>query len=152
MNHFERLENSRPDINVKYALYPSKHWGGCCIGNNVYINSYLSAPEQYQTLQEEVAHFDYTVGDIVKENDRSDRQQEKQARSIAMERTVTLDGIIYCYQHSLWEPEEMADYFGVTIKYLYSAIDNYREKNGLIFNYKNYKFNLTNGIILTRRT
>ena len=151
MNRFEWLENSRPDINVRCVIYPSHHWGGCCIGNDVYINSSLSQPEQYQTLQEEVAHYDYTVGDIVKEATHSDRQQEKLARSVAMERTVPLDGLIYCYQHNLWQPDEMADYFGITVEYLYRALDNYRVKRGLKFEYNGYQFDLTNGLKLCPR-
>lgn len=150
MDQFEQLENSRPDIDVKYRFYPSRHWGGCCIDNDVYINSYLSVPERYQTLQEEFVHHDYTVGDIVKEASHSDRQQEKMARSIAMERTVPLNGLIYCYNHNLWEPTEMAEYFGITVKYLYEALDNYREKRGLAFSYHGYRFDLTNGIKLSK--
>lgn len=146
MDPFEQLENSRPDINVKCVIYPSNHWGGCCINNDVYINNYLSVPERYQTLQEEFAHHDYTVGDIVKEANHSDRQQEKLARSIAMERAIPLDGLIYCYQHELWEPAEIADYFNVTVHYLYNALQNYRNKRGLKFNYNDYNFDLTNGI------
>lgn len=148
MNHFEILESIHPDVDVKHVIYPSNHWGGCCIGNDVYINDYLSQPERYEALQEEIAHHDYTVGNIVKENTHSDRQQEKMARSIAMERAVPLDGLIYCYQHNLWEADEIADYFGVTVKYLYKALDNYREKRGLQFSYHNYSFNLTNGLKL----
>lgn len=146
MNHFEWLESSRPDINVKYTLFPSEKFGGCCIGNNIYINSYLSTPEKYQCLQEEVAHFDYTVGDISREKTSNDRQQETLARAIAMEKAIPLDGLIHCYKNSIWEPEEMADYFGTTVKYLYKAVDNYRIKKGLVFNYKGYQFDLSNGL------
>ena len=146
MDNFEQLESSRPDVDVKYTLFPSEHFGGCCIGSTVYINRYLSSPEKFQTLQEELAHYDYTVGDIVKEKTYSDRQQEKLARSKAMERTIPLDGLIYCYQNNIWQPSDIADHFNVTTQYLYDALQNYRYKRGLKFTYNDYDFDLTNGI------
>lgn len=150
MNNFEWLESSRPDIKVKSYFYPSHHFGGFCLDGDVYINDLLSNKEKYQWLQEEIAHHDYTVGDIVRENTSDKRHQEHLARSKAMEKTVPLDGLIYCYNHHIGEPQDIADHFGVTVRYLYEAINNYREKRGIYFTYHGYTFDLTSGLKLEK--
>lgn len=55
-----------------------------------------------------------------------------------MMRAVSLDKLIYCYQHDIWNLEDISDYCNVDVEYLYliDAIDNYRVKRGLIFAYK----------------
>ena len=66
-----------------------------------------------------------------------------------MERTVTLDNLIYCYYHNLWTPEEIADYCNVEVEYLYKAIDNYRTKYGPVFRYKRYVIDMSKNIKIT---
>lgn len=150
MNKFEKLINERPNLKIKMVDAPSKHFGGLLIDETVYLNRNLSYPEQYEHLHEEVSHYDFTVGDISEEKTLDDRKQEKFARSKAMESTVTLDGLIYCFSHELWLPEEIADYFEVTEKYLRDALDNYAAKRGLIFKFKSYYFDLRRGLNITK--
>lgn len=77
-------------------------------------------------------------------------KQEALARSRAMERTVTLDGLIHCYFNHAWSLEEVADYFGVTEKYVQQAIQNYRNKYGLVFRYNGYYFDLRKAINISK--
>lgn len=150
MNNFEALAASRPQLNIIISKTMPKFLGGLTFIRDIYINQNLSEREKYEVLQEEFAHYDYTVGDIVSDDSEVDKKQEVLARSKAMERTVTLDGLIYCYFNHAWSLEEVADYFGVTEKYVQQAIQNYRNKYGLFFRYNGYYFDLRNAINISK--
>lgn len=145
MYPYEQLASKYPHINVLYRVMPA-HLPGLTMNNDVYISEHESNMRKYEVLQEEIAHFETTVGDITAGDTRDKRKQENKARSIAMERAVTLDDLIYCYYHNLWTPEEIADYCNVEVEYLYKAIDNYRIKYGPVFHYKQYIINMSNNI------
>lgn len=145
MYPYEQLASKYPHINVLYRIMPA-HLPGLTVNNNVYISEHETSTRKYEVLQEEIAHYETTVGDITAGDTRDKRKQENKARSLAMERTVTLDNLIYCYYHNLWTPEEIADYCNVEVEYLYKAIDNYRTKYGPIFRYKQYVIDMNNNI------
>lgn len=145
MYPYEMLASKYSHINILYRVMPA-HLPGLTMNNDVYISEHESNMRKYEVLQEEIAHFETTVGDITAGDTRDKRKQENKARSIAMERAVTLDDLIYCYYHNLWTPEEIADYCNVEVKYLYKAIDNYRIKHGPVFHYKQYIINMSNNI------
>lgn len=146
MNDFEALVASRPQLNIVISKEMPKSLGGLTFIRDIYINHDRSDREKYEILQEEFAHYDYTVGDISSYDSEADKKQEALARSKAMERTVTLKGLIHCYFNHAWSLEEVADYFGVTEKYVREAIQNYRNKYGLVFRYNGYYFDLRNVI------
>ena len=50
----------------------------------------------------------------------------------------------------MWSLEEVADYFGVTEKYVQKAIRNYRTKYGLVFRYDGYYFDLRKTINISK--
>ncbi|MCZ3746526.1 toxin [Limosilactobacillus vaginalis] len=148
MYPYEQLASKYPHINVLYRIMPA-HLPGLTVNNNVYISEHETNARKYEVLQEEIAHYETTVGDITAGDTRDKRKQENKARSLAMERTVTLDNLIYCYYHNLWTPEEIADYCNVEVEYLYKAIDNYRTKYGPVFRYKRYVIDMSKNIKIT---
>lgn len=150
MYRYEKLAETRPYLKIEYVVPPSHHMGGLLIDDFVYLDRHQSNCEMNQWLQEEFAHYDYTVGDISKQETLDDRKQEKLARSRAMERTVTLDGLIDCFAKEMWTPEEIADYFDVTIEYLFTALQNYKDKRGVIFKHRAYYFDLRRNVNITR--
>lgn len=145
MYPYEALASKYPYINVLYKVMPA-HLPGLTINNDVYLSEHESNVRKYEVLQEEIAHYETSVGDIVAGDTKDKRKQEKKARSIAMERAVKLDDLIYCYFHHIWTSEEIADYCNVEVKYLYKAIDNYRTKYGPVFKYKKYLIDMRNSI------
>lgn len=150
MTPIEELMSLHP--NIKYSFrddFPPK-LGGLTYHNEIMINKNRPMSDQYQILLEELAHHETGVGDITKEATASDRQQENYARSLALENAVTLDGLIYCFNHGLWELSEMAEYFNVSGKFVLKALDHYRTKKGLIFRYKDYLFDLRRNVNLTK--
>jgi hypothetical protein len=150
MTNFENLIANHSQLNVVVSHCLPTKLGGLTIGHTILINHYREQREQYELLQEEIAHYDTSVGDITAENTLDKRKQEKKARSLAMERAVTLDGLIHCFYSGLWGPDEVADYFGVTEKYLFDALNHYRDKYGLIFRHGNYYFDLRQAINITQ--
>lgn len=150
MNNFEMLAASRPQLKIIVSKSMPKHLGGLTFITNIYINQNLTEREKYEVLQEEFAHLDYGAGDITSYASEADKKQEALARSRAMERTVTLNGLIHCFFNKIWSLEEVADYFGVTEKYVQKAIQNYRNKYGLVFRYNSYYFDLRNTINISK--
>lgn len=150
MTKFEELLASHPYLNVEISSDLPAKLGGLTIGHTIYINYERGTRERYELLQEEIAHYDTTVGNIVEEDTREKRKQEKKARSLAMERAVTLDGLVHCFYSGLWGPDEVADYFGVTERYLFGALNHYRDKYGLIFRHGSYYFDLRRAINITK--
>ncbi|MCT3429426.1 toxin [Limosilactobacillus fermentum] len=150
MTKFEELMASHPHLNVEVSSSLPAKLGGLTIGHTIYINYDRGARERYELLQEEIAHYDTSVGNITAEDTLDKRKQEKKARSLAKERAVTLDGLIHCFYTGLWGPEEVADYFGVTEKFLFSALEHYRDKYGVIFRYNGYYFDFRRAINITK--
>lgn len=150
LDNFEKLEHSYPNLSVELRKDMPDGLGGCIVNGHISINYFRSIRERYEILQEEVAHYDTSVGNITDYHDVQNMKQEKLARSVAMERTVTLDGLIHCFYNGLWSVNEVADYFGVTNQYVIKAIENYRVKRGLIFKYKNYYFDFRRTINITK--
>ncbi|MCC4413163.1 hypothetical protein LMB68_02305 [Limosilactobacillus reuteri] len=64
---------------------------GLNIDTDVYLNRANSDIKMYEILQEEIAHYDTTAGDIVTKDTPDGRKQEHKARSLAMMRAVSLD-------------------------------------------------------------
>lgn len=145
MYPYEALASKYPHINILYRIMPA-HLPGLNIDDDVYISEYESNVRKYEVLQEEIAHYETTVGDIVAGDTKDKRKQENKARSIAMERAVPLDDLIYCYFHDIWTPEDIADYCNVEVEYLYKAIENYKVKYGPVFRYKDYLIDMRNSI------
>lgn len=146
MYAYEELASEYPNINISYHQEMPDHLAGLYFDGDILLNPLVSSTKMYETLQEEIAHYDTTVGDIVAEDTVDSRKQEHKARSLAMTRAVSLDKLIYCHNHGLWELDEIADYCNVDVEYLTDAIENYRTKKGLVFSYKGYKFDLRKNV------
>ncbi|OCX46890.1 hypothetical protein BFD03_08715 [Limosilactobacillus reuteri] len=146
MYAYEELASEYPHLTINYPQNMPNNLAGLNIDTDVYLNRANSDIKMYEILQEEIAHYDTTAGDIVTKDTPDGRKQEHKARSLAMMRAVSLDKLIYCYQHDIWNLEDIADYCNVDVEYLMDAIDNYRVKRGLIFAYKGYRFDLRKNV------
>lgn len=125
MYAYEELASEYPNINISYHREMPNHLAGLYFDGDILLNPSVSNTKMYEILQEEIAHYDTTVGDIVVEDTVDSRKQEHKARSLATTRAVSLDKLIYCHTHGLWELDEIADYCNVDMEYLTDAINNY---------------------------
>ncbi|KRK49009.1 ImmA/IrrE family metallo-endopeptidase [Secundilactobacillus kimchicus] len=149
MTPFEKLISQHPKLKFKMKPMPGG-LSGLTLGDEIYINPNRSSVTQYEVLLEELAHHATTVGDITAQDTQDKVKQELYARSVAHQEAVPLDGLINCFEEQLWAVDEMAEYFNVSPKYLLEAIDNYRSKNGELFKYNGYYFDLTHGVNITK--
>ena len=80
MYPYEALASKYPHINVLYKVMPA-HLPGLTINNDVYLSEHESNVRKYEVLQEEIAHYETTVGNIIAGDTRDKRKQENKARS-----------------------------------------------------------------------
>ncbi|HAA4891990.1 TPA_asm: hypothetical protein GEV19_03015 [Listeria monocytogenes] len=119
-------------------------------GRNVHINKNQSIKKLKTVLIEEVMHWKYTVGDITDQEIMENIKQEKFARRKSYEYLVPFDTLLHCYDKGLKNYYEVADHLDIEEEILIEAIDNYREKYGLMFNAGDYIINFGSSIEIYR--
>ncbi|HJA31781.1 MAG TPA: hypothetical protein H9956_09065 [Candidatus Eisenbergiella pullicola] len=82
-------------------------------------------------LAEELGHYYTSSGDILDQQDISNRKQERRARVWAYDLLIGLSGIVKAYRHGCSNLYEMADYLEVTEEFLRDALERYRQKYGI---------------------
>lgn len=150
MNKLEQLMAQYPHLEYIFSKEMPNKLKGLCLGNEIYINSNTNetTAEKLVTLSEEIAHYETGSGNIIKQKNISDWKQENIARRVGNQRLVTLDNLIYCWKKGHKTSVEIADELEVTVECIEDAIETYRIKHGMNFEYKNYqiKFNTDTNI------
>ncbi len=119
---------------------------GLIVGDFVFINSNRSKTKQYETLIEEIGHYEKSVGNISDYSDPDSKKQEAEARRWAYTHAVTLDELIYCYEHHLHTIDDITEHLEISAEYLNAALEVYRQKHGEQFYYHHYHFDLRSGL------
>lgn len=131
-NNSAILENLITENNLVVKELPLQNADGLIIGKNIAIRSSIETTIQKQcVLAEEIGHYITTTGNILDQNDVSNRKQERRAREYGYNLFVGLDGIIEALDDGCDSISDLVDYFDVSEKFLYDAISYYREKYGL---------------------
>ncbi len=94
--------------------------------------------EKSCVLAEELGHYYTTYGDIREQSDILNRKQERRARLYAYDLQIGLSGLIKAYEAGCCSLDEMADFLEVTEKFLFEALQCYREKYGIYKSHNNY--------------
>ncbi len=89
-------------------------------------------------LAEELGHHYTTSGEILDMRDIQNRKQEYRARLYGYNIQVGLMGLIRAYENGCRNLYEIAEYLGVSEKYLSEAIDCYKSKYGELAQVDNY--------------
>lgn len=103
--------------------------------NNIFLSNNLdTTPEKVCTLYEEINHAIYNIGDITDQSNSYNRKQEYRARKNCYEELTPLIDIIDAVMYLRYEstPYNVAQYLGVTEKFLNEAIEYYKRRNGPI--------------------
>ena len=123
MSSFEELQQIAADkgIDVVDWDFESNKIQGLYCDNVIAINKNISSSiAKACVLEEEIAHHDLTVGDIIIESIPQNCRQEQKARMLAFIRRV-----------NLWDSiSDIAEYMDVTEEFLVAAIERYRQKYG----------------------
>lgn len=140
MNKLETLIAQYPEITFNFNNDMPNRLSGLCVGNEIYINNNLNQTiaEKYVTVSEEIAHYEYGVGNIIRQETITDRQQELQARKIGCFRIVTIDNLILCYEKGIQTPWDIADELEVTTSCVIDAFEYIRMTKGVSFYHKNH--------------
>lgn len=106
----------------------------------IYLDKHLPSIKKYVHLSEEYSHHKTSVGNILDYNDPGSRKQELVARRHSVERILSLDKFIECYEQGYTSIFECAEYLDVTEEVIYEALLHYHKKYGLYFFYKGKVF------------
>lgn len=94
--------------------------------------------EKSCVLAEEIGHHATSYGNILNQNEISNRKQELQARLYGYNLKIGLSGIISAFQAGCKNLFEMAEYLEVTEEYLKEALECYKKKYGVYTTLDNY--------------
>ena len=130
MRKYEELTSAACEKGFFVAEYPFCHTDGMVRGHRIGIRAGQTETEKACVLAEEIAHAELTVGNILDQNDVSNRQQELRARIAAYDRLIGLAGLIAAHLHGCQNRYEAAEFLGVTEKFLAEAVECYRKKYG----------------------
>lgn len=105
---------------------------GLYIDGNIALSlSIRSYAEKACILAEELGHHHTTCGNILDQSKAENRKQERKARAWAYEKLVSLRGLIHASKHGIRNRHELAEYLGVSERFIEEAIQYYRERHGL---------------------
>lgn len=84
-------------------------------GNRIAIKRDLPTQvEKACVLAEELGHFYTSSGNIIDQEDVSNRKQERTARLWAYNKQIGLSGLVHCFENRCRNIHEMANHLGVT--------------------------------------
>lgn len=128
---YEELLMEADSSGIIVKELPLQSGDGRCLGNRIAIRNDLPMDKKADTLAEELEHHYTTVGNILDQNNVSNRKQEQIARFRAYNRRIGLSGIIQGYRQNCRNQYELAECLGVSEEFLSGALQYYREKYGL---------------------
>lgn len=111
---------------------------GFCKGNKIGIRKDMSEKEKVCILAEELGHYHTSVGNILDTNNANNQKQEKIARKWAVNELVSVRDLIEAVKSGCEYISDVADYLGITDEFLLEAIETFKAKYGLTYNYESY--------------
>lgn len=94
-------------------------------------NNIPTTIEKACVLAEELGHYHTAIGNILDLKDVNNMKQELKGRIWGYDRQIGLLGIIKAFERGCQSRYEIAEYLGITEKYLEEAINYYRSKYGV---------------------
>ena len=131
MNSYEILLSEAEKNGLTVKEKPLKYNNGRIKGSRVAIRKDINTSmEKACVLAEELGHHYTTYGNILEQDNTSNRKQELRARIWGYDRQIGLIGIVECYKHHCRSIYEMAEFLQVTEEYLKEALECYNRKYG----------------------
>lgn len=123
---YEALLNEAYEKGLVVREKPLQAHDGRIKGNRIAIRSSIETnAKKCCVLAEEMSHYEVNVGDILNQNDISNRRQEIAARRRAYEKMVPLENILFAAQDGHTDVWDMADYLDVDEEFLKEALMYY---------------------------
>lgn len=131
MTRYEELQ----DLAYKEGLItkekPLQGNDGRIKGSRIAIRQELDTTEKACVLAEELGHYYTSSGDILDQQNVSNRKQERRARMWAYDHQIGLEKIVDCYKAGCHNRYEAAKHLGVTEEFLDDCMTAYRDKYGV---------------------
>ncbi len=134
MTSLERLQQTAADKGlevVDYHFDSNRIHGLCCDHTIALSRSLPNSTAKACVLEEEIAHYELTVGDIIFESIPANRKQEHRARMLAYYRRCNPNMIADALRAGHRSLTDIAEHIEVTEEFLVDAIEGYRQKHGL---------------------
>ena len=136
---YENLLTAADQEGLLVKEQPLQMSDGLLINKRIAIRKNISThTEKACVLAEELGHYYTTSGNILDQNEVTNRKQELRARLWAYNHQIGLIGIIRAYEHGCRNASEMAEYLNVTEEFLQDALNCYRSKYGICVEFDNY--------------
>ncbi|HDU1203621.1 hypothetical protein [Listeria monocytogenes] len=137
----ETIYNDFPAIDFILNKDLPRKLAGLINGSTVYIDKTIKEKKLICTLAEEAMHWKYTVGDISDKKLVENVKQEKFARRKTHEYLIPVEDFVFCHDLGLKTYYEVAEQLDVDEEFLHEAIEEYRDKYGLMYNTGKYIIN-----------
>lgn len=138
---FEKLleEAAKEGLEIYEKQFQSNNIKGLYADRTIALNSSIETrAEKTCVLAEELGHHYTTVGNILDQTKPENRKQERRARAWAYNRLVGIVGLTNAYKHGVRNKFELAEYLGVSEKFIEEALHYYEEKYGTYYEVDNY--------------
>lgn len=131
------IESDKYNLIIKEK--PLQASDGRIKGNRIAIRKDIETQvEKSCVLAEELGHYHTTAGNILNQEDVTNRKQEYRARLFGFNMKIGLIGLVKAFEHGCKTSSEVAEYLDVTDEYLQDAIDCYTKKYGIFTTWDNY--------------
>lgn len=152
MNYEDLLiEYDTEDIVIKEK--PLQSSNGRIYNNRIAIRHDMNTVDKTCTLAEELGHYYTTTGDILNQENVSNRKQEHRARMWAYGKLLPLQFFILAFKHGCRSIHETAEFLEVSEEFLvdcinayYSKYDPFLETNGYLFMFSETGLNISKSI------
>ncbi|PCF33184.1 toxin [Staphylococcus delphini] len=131
MGKYEELLIEHDNINVIETNKLPEFQSGLYINGQIFIKNDISTYQKHAILAEEIAHYEYTYGNILDQSKMLNKKFELFARRKAYESVITLQGLIDAYHNGISNIYEMADFFEVNLGFIQESLNHYQMKYGL---------------------
>ncbi len=127
---FEELLIESSALGIPVTEKPLKTFNGRIKNNKIYLRQNMPNVQKKCVLAEELGHYYTTAGNILDQQDISNRKQERRARIWAYDKLISLFGIIRAHNAGCRTSYEMAEYLDVTEEFLMETLNTYKSKYG----------------------
>lgn len=136
---YEKLLNEADSEGIQVHESDIGKLKGLYVDGNIVLNPKIeTCAEKACILAEELGHHYTTHGNILNQCKVGNRKQERRARAWAYERLVSLKSLIEASKQGIRNRYELAEYLGVSERFIDEAIQYYKEKYGICRKVDNY--------------
>ena len=132
------IEYDTEDIVIKEK--PLQSSNGRIYNNRIAIRHDMNTVDKTCTLAEELGHYYTTTGDILNQENVSNRKQEHRARMWAYGKLLPLQFFILAFKHGCRSIHETAEFLEVSDEFLVDCINAYYSKYGPFLETNGYLF------------